>query len=258
MRDEQIGRMVRTLRHRRGWRQSDLSARAARPRSALVDLEAGCIGQLKLDTVRAFAEALGARLDIELRAGAGDPRLLLDAQHAFLQDGWKRRLESWSWATRAEVSFNHYGDRGRIDLLAFHPALRVLLVIEVKTVLLDLQATLGGLDVKARVSRSLARELGWMARAIVPMLIVSTSTTARRRIADHPALFASFALRGRRATAWLRSPGEPPTGLLCLSKAPDVAPGDRRRAGRRRVRLSTALPRSADGPMTPNGGTVRA
>lgn len=41
------------------------------------------------------------------------------------------------------MSFNHYGDRGRYDILAFHPPTGILLVVEVKTGIGDVQATLG-------------------------------------------------------------------------------------------------------------------
>jgi transcriptional regulator with XRE-family HTH domain len=257
MRDEEIGRSVRTLRHRRGWRQTDLSERANRPRSALVDLEAGRLGALKLDTIRAFADALGARFTLTLASGAGDPRLLIDAGHAFLQDHWKSTLQRWGWLVRAEVSFNHYGERGRIDLLAYHPTLRILLVIEIKTVLWDIQALLGGLDVKVRVAPFTARELGWQPRITLPGILLAAGTTVRRRIDEHTSLFAPFDLRGRAAISWLRRPEDGPHGLLILTELPDVAPGDRRRAGRRRVRLSSSSPRSrppsADGTSGSKG-----
>jgi hypothetical protein len=246
MRDEQIGRATRSLRHRRGWRQRDVSARARRPRSALVDLEAGRIGHLKVDVIRDLLEAMGARLVIDVLAGASDPRLLVDAGHAFLQEYWKRRLERWGWIVRAEVSFNRYGDRGRIDLLAFHPATGTLLVVEIKTVLWDLQSLLGALDVKVRNARFVAMDVGWPVRHVVPVVIVAGSTTTRRVIAAHEALFAAFELRGRAAISWAREAGDHrPRGLLILTKVPDVARGDARRAGRRRVRLSAAPSRLA-------------
>ncbi len=259
MRDEEIGRSVRSLRHRRGWRQADLSERAHRPRSALIDLEAGRLGGLRLDTIRHVAEALGARLTLTLVSGAGDPRLLVDAGHALLQDRWKSRLERWDWLVRAEVSFNRYGERGRIDLLAYHPQLRILLVVEIKTVLWDLQALLGALDGKVRLAPYSARELGWHPRIAVPVLVVAAGTTVRRRLTEHASLFAPFEVRGRAANAWLRRPADPPSGVLILTELPDVARGDRRRVGRRRVRLVGPAPRSepaaensAGGPTAPS------
>ncbi|HJP70384.1 MAG TPA: helix-turn-helix transcriptional regulator [Candidatus Limnocylindria bacterium] len=246
MRDEQIGRSARSLRHRRGWRQKDVSERARRPRSALVDLEAGRIGNLKVDTIRDLLEAIGARLVIDVVGGAGDPRLLIDAGHAFLEEFWKRRLERWGWLVRAEVSFNRYGERGRIDLLAFHRATGTLLVIEIKTVLWDLQALLGSLDVKVRNARFIAADYGWQVRRVVPVAVVAGSSTTRRAIASHEALFAPFELRGRGAISWARRPRSEsaPRGVLILTKLPDVARGDLRRAGRRRVRLTAVISRS--------------
>lgn len=246
MRDEQMGRFVRRLRHRRGWRQVDLSERTRRPRSALVNLEAGRIGRLTLDTIRGFAEALGARLTIDLTSGASDPRLLIDAGHAFLQEHWKRRLERWGWLVRAEVSFNRYGDRGRIDLMAFHPATGILLIVEIKTVLWDIQALLGSMDVRVRVAPTVARQLGWQPRIVVPVIVFGASTTVRRRLREHAALFAPFELRGRDAVGWFRKPTKPPTGAIILTKVPDVAVRDGRRAGRRRIRRPAAHARSTD------------
>ena len=247
MRDEQIGRSVRSLRHRRGWRQIDVCERARRPRSAVIQLEAGRIGRLRVDVVRDVLEAMGARLVIDVSVGASDPRLLVDAGHAYLAEHWKRRLERWGWLVRAEVSFSRFGERGRIDLLAFHPASGTLLVIEVKTVLWDLQALFGLLDVKARNARFVAADMGWPVRRITPVIFVAGGSTTRRVVAAHSALFAPFDLRGRAATSWIRRPDAAiqPRGLLILTKLPDVARGDLRRAGRRRVRLSTAGSRSA-------------
>jgi len=252
MRDEEIGRSIRMLRHRRGWRQTDLSARARRPRSAIIDLEAGRLGNLKLDVIRDVVDALGGRIVVTFSSGAADPRLLVDAGHAFLQDRWKSTLERLSWSVRAEVSFNRYGERGRIDLLAYHPALRVLLVVEIKTVLWDLQALLGALDVKVRLAPWSARELGWQPRITLPMIVLASGTTVRRRVAAHASLFAPFDRRGRAALAWLREPTDEPGGFLVLTLVPHVARGDLRRAGRRRVRPTPSSSRS-DHPSPPGG-----
>jgi hypothetical protein len=41
----------------------------------------------------------------------------------------KERLDRWGWVVRVEVTFNRFGDRGRIDLLAWNPRLAILLVV---------------------------------------------------------------------------------------------------------------------------------
>lgn len=169
---------------------------------------------------------------------------LLDADHAALAAHVTRRLERLGWTVRVEVSFNRYGDRGRIDLLAFH-APSTVLVAELKTLIVDGQELIGGVDAKARIAPFLAREIGWRPGLIVPAIIVADSTTARRRTATLGPLLSRFNLRGPAALAWLRAPVTPASGLLMLTKLPHTAGADARRAGRRRVRPRRALPRSA-------------
>jgi hypothetical protein len=145
-----------------------------------------------------------------------------------------------------EVTFSVYGERGSIDLLAWHPVVRVLAVTEVKTVIVDAGSLLATLDRKTRIARQLARDRGWEPHAVVPALLIRDGTTARRRLAELAPLFARFTVRGRAAVAWTRRPHtlDRPAGLLMLAKAPHDRPGDRRRAGRQRVRVASRRPRS--------------
>lgn len=163
--------------------------------------------------LEAWATELGAYLSVELRVSGERP--LSDARHAALQNECAAQLRRDGWLVATEASFNHYGDRGRIDVLAFHPTLRFLLVIEIKSRIQDVQDTLGRLDVKKRVAPTLARDRGWHAGTIVPALIVREDRTSRRRVAEHAALFAAFGMRSRAARAWLRHPQLPaPEGIL--------------------------------------------
>ncbi|MGI8829285.1 MAG: hypothetical protein ACR2I5_05890 [Candidatus Limnocylindria bacterium] len=99
-----------------------------------------------------------------------------------------------------------FGGRGSIDLFAWHSATRTLVVIEIKTVIVDVRDLLSNVDRKVRIGRSLAVERGWTPRAVLPVLLVAEGSTARRRIAEHAALFGRFSPRGRSAMAWLRQP----------------------------------------------------
>ena len=236
MDDAALGRSVRMLRHRRGWRQIDLALRTGVSATAVGLIERGEADRLALRTVRRVASAVGLRLGWDVGPRAPELYRLADADHARCADFLMRRLEALGWLIRAEVSFNEYGDRGRIDLLAFHPSTGTLLVIEIKTLIVDAQDLLGSLDVKQRVSTRVARSLGWPARVVVPMLVVLKTTTNRRRIEQHPHLFGRFALRGRRAGGWLRNPGPLDAGLLIMVNVPDRNHNDLRRAGRQRVR----------------------
>ena len=59
-----------------------------------------------------------------------------------------------------EVSFSIYGERGIIDILAWHPSRRMLLVIELKTEIVEVNEMLGTLDRRRRLAIDIARQAG--------------------------------------------------------------------------------------------------
>ena len=120
-----------------------------------------------------------------------------------------------------EVSFNLRGERGSIDVLAFHAASRALLVVEVKSVVPDLQAMLYGIDRTARVAPDVARERGWDPAGVSRLLVLPNDKTARRRIVTHRATFqTALPAAGQAVRPWLREPSGPISGLLFVSDAP--------------------------------------
>jgi transcriptional regulator with XRE-family HTH domain len=245
MDDRRLGMAVRARRHQRGWRLADLAVVAGVGATACSVLERGGAGRLSVRIARAIAGAVDLPLGWDIGWQRSEVDRLLDADHAALAARLTRRLEALGWTVRAEVSFNQYGDRGRIDLLAFHPSERILLVIEVKTAIVDAQTMLGSLDMKARVASAVARELGWKARLVVPALVVLDGSTARRHLRAIDPLLGRYNLRGRAALDWLREPfAGRPTGLVFLTKLPDNAERDVRKAGRRRVRVRGTKSRS--------------
>ena len=231
---------MRALRHRRGWRQADLAARAGVSASLIGLLERGHANGLSVHGVRRIGSALDIRLGWDAGFRGAELGRLRDADHARLAEWLTGRFERAGWTVVPEASFNHYGDRGRIDLLAFHPATGMLAVVEVKTVIAEIQGLLGTLNAKERVAPVLARSLGWRTARVVPFLIVAESTTNRRRLAAHARLFGRFAVRGKGAVAWIRRPDGAPSGLLLLVKSPDRSAAGVRRAGRQRMRLRRA------------------
>ncbi|HEX2140659.1 MAG TPA: helix-turn-helix domain-containing protein [Candidatus Limnocylindria bacterium] len=218
MRDIDLGRIVRALRRRRGWRQIDCSTRAGVHRSTWSSIERGHFDRLSLLILRRCLAVLDVKLDLLPSWRGAQLSRLMDEGHAALQAEWKRRLEAMGWLVRVEVSFNHYGDRGRIDLVAWHPRLQILVIAEVKTEIADAQGLLGALDVKVRVAPNVAKALGLgRPRLILPLLIVADGSTNRDRIARLQPLFARFTIRGRQAAAWLRNPRESVVGLLVFT-----------------------------------------
>ena len=119
-------------------------------------MEAGRADDVTLRQVDAVVRALSARLELHVSwQGEGLDRLL-DADHATLVEAVATELRSLGWDVAVEVSFNIRGERGSIDLLAYHPSTETVLVVEVKSVVPDLQATLVVLDRKGRLAPEIA------------------------------------------------------------------------------------------------------
>jgi transcriptional regulator with XRE-family HTH domain len=234
-----VSRAVRALRIRRGWRQEDLAREAKLSRSIVGRVERAELDGLSVHALDAVAVALGATLQIELRwQGEGLDRLL-DEGHATLVDRVVAWLRAHGWEVAVEVSFARGGERGSIDVLAWHPVRRALVVIEVKSVTPDMQAMLFGLDRKGRLGPGLARDRGWDVRATARVLVLWDTRTNRRRIEAHASsVRAALPAGTREVLAWLRDPaGPPPAGVWFVTDARGM---DGMGVRRRRVRVRRA------------------
>ena len=162
MQDAELGRSLQLLRHRRGWRQKDVSERTGLSRSIVSMVERGRASELTVRTVRKLAEALGAPLGWDLAWRKPELEQLRDAAHAALQNDFKLFLERLGWSVHAEVSFSHYGDRGR-------------------------------------VARRIASELGWRPAHVVPAIVIAEASPGRRRVRHtaHYSRAMRCAARGR-------------------------------------------------------------
>jgi transcriptional regulator with XRE-family HTH domain len=210
-----LARSVRHLRRRRGWRQSDLAERASVSRQTISRIECGQLGGARIRTIGRELEARDATGDLVVRWEGERLDRPIDADHAAIVGSSVDLLRALGWQTQVEVSFNHFGDRGRVDILARHAARSLLLVVEMKSAIGDSQEMLGRLDVKARLGATLAPA------AVVRALVIGDSRAARRHVASLEPMLASFSPRGRQAVAWLRQPIEAaPHGLLWFAKVP--------------------------------------
>lgn len=199
--------------------------------------------------VVAIARALDADVLISVRWRGGELDRLLDEGHAVVLGHVAELLRTFGWITESEVTYSLYGERGSIDLLAWHAPTRTLLVIEIKTELTSVEATLRKHDEKARLAARVAAErYGWRAASTARLLVLPNLSTARRRVECHRAVLdAAYPFRGEALRAWIRQPTHrdptrrPVAGLLFVSPAHAVR-GRRRAITRKRV--STPRPRS--------------
>ena len=130
------------------------------------------------------------------------------------------------WIAEPEVSFSIYGERGIIDILAWHPQSRMLLVIELKTEIVDVNEMLETLDRKRRLAIDIARKRGWQPVAVSTWLVVAPGRSNRRAIADHAAVLRSkLPADGTAMRRWLR---DPRGRIDAASAMPKSRRGDRR------------------------------
>jgi transcriptional regulator with XRE-family HTH domain len=214
-----FGRSVRELRGRRSWRQDDLAQAAGVSRSVIARVEQGRADRVTIRTLESIVGALGARLvwRLDWRGEALDH--LLDRSHAETVEWIVRTLRAFGWAPATEVSFNVFGERGSIDVLAFEPRSRALLVVEVKASIGDIQDTHMRLDRKARLAPRIAGERGWSAALVGKLLVIRSGSTARRRVTEFEATFGStFPDRAIEVRRWLKWPsGKALAGLWFVS-----------------------------------------
>ncbi len=215
-------------------------------RSPVGRIERGELDRIAWADLRAVAEAVGARLEFDLRwQGEGIDRLL-DERHAATVDVVVAIFRRCGWEVDVEVSFSIYGERGSIDVVGRHRPTGFLAVVEVKASIGDVNQTVIGLDRKARLAPRIAVERGWACTGVARLLAIADNRTSRSRVARHDVTFmTAFPLRGRACLAWLNAPIRPvPSGLL-FARLPDVRSTDRMRQ-RLRPKRSSAVSLSVD------------
>lgn len=251
--DIRFGGIVRAARIRRGWRQQDLADLAGVSRGTVSRIERGKLHELSIGRVRAVCQALEIRVEMLPRSRHADIDRMASAHHAALAEfvvGWLAGLEGW--VVRPEVSFAFYADRGIVDVLAWHEKRAAILIIELKTEIIDVGELLGTLDRKRRVATRIAHELGWRADVVGACLLIGDSMTNRRRVDTHAATFrAALPQDGRALRGWLCHP----TGdLRAMRFVPDARPGNVRSGFAAPRRVSTRSKQRS----TPAGRSARA
>lgn len=239
MNDVVIGRALRVLRLRLHLRQVDVGARAGVSQQLVSRIERGRSAGVTAGTLRRVFAAVDADVTTIVRWRAGELDRLMDDGHAQLVARVAGLLHARGWMVLTEVTFSTYGERGAIDLLAWHAATRSLLIVEVKTEIASAEEMLRRHDLKVRLAPEIGLERFGDRPARVGRLLVVDDTSANRRRAGSmaPLLGLAYPSRGRAVREWLRAPAGELRGMAFSSAGRGL-----RRAGgsRRRVRLRAA------------------
>lgn len=162
-------------------------------------IERAKVRVVPLATVAALVDTMGGRLRVEIDAPIlGDRRNQVEPAHARMSGYIARRLGGLGWLVATEVEIGGDRSRGWIDMLAFNPTTRVLLVIEIKTELHDLGAIDRSLGWYEREAWSAARRLGWQPRRVMGclLLLMTQDNDARVRF-NRESLARLFEVRAR-------------------------------------------------------------
>ena len=184
-------------------------------------IEAGRLDEVRFGDVRRYVRALGGRFEGLIRWQGADLDRVLNRGHARMHEAMARWLRDvGGWRVLPEVSFSRSGDRGVIDIVAWHETTRILLVIELKTRIADVNDLMSTMDIRRRVAPDIAREHGWDPRAIGVWVVVAPSRTNARVVAEHATVLrAKFSADGRSMRRWLAAPAGP---IAALSYMPEV------------------------------------
>ena len=215
----------------------DLASRVDVSQSLIARVERAGAGRLTLDTLDSIVRELGARLVVRVDWNGEAADRLLDVDHAALVERVIAHLERHGWEAVPEATFAIFGERGSIDVLAWHAPSATLLVVEVKSVVPDVQATIATFDRKLRLADRIARERGWRPGRIASLLVIGESSTSRRRVSQHAATFdARFPDRGASVRQFIAAPGRAAATLRGLWFLPiRTGAGSRQRVARSRV-----------------------
>ena len=258
MNSSRTGRGLRAIRIRGNLTQQRVAARAGVSRAVVARIERGDLARIRVEQLLALATALRADIDILLRWEGTELDRLLNAGHSAMHEVVVDRLMTAGWQVVPERSFSVWGERGVVDLVAWHASTRSLLVVELKTEIVDVQRLIGTVDRYRRLAPVIGRDLGWEPATVGTWVAVAESPTNRRRLSEHAGVLrAAFPSDGRTVPGWLRRPSGPLLALSFLSDA-RVANRTAARSSRRCVRLAVGAARGPGAPATHDQMSRRA
>jgi transcriptional regulator with XRE-family HTH domain len=217
-----VGSVLRAVRLHLGLRQRDVAAAAGVSQSVVSRAERGLLHLISFEQLERIGRVLRVDFFLDARWLDGDTDRLIDTVHAAIVEVVVRLLRRLGWTVMVEYGFNVYGERGSVDVLAWHPRFQVLLIVEVKSRLTDLQATFASFARKVRLVPDIVRrEQGWDPRHVGRLLVLPGTKGNRAIIDRHAAMFeTTFPERMPAIRSWLRNPDRGLGGIWFLSSSP--------------------------------------
>lgn len=232
MTDVHVERIFRAVRHRLGKRQQDVADGAGVSRQVVSRIECGHLDEVSLTALRAVADQQEMRVDIAVRWRGGELERLLNRRHAAMHEAALAVLAEFpGWQVVSELSFNIWGERGVIDLAAWHPERRAFMIGELKSEFVDPGELVGTMDRRKRLAVEIARSRGWDPLVTGVWVIVDDTRTNRRHLAASRRLLrGAFPADGHAMRRWLSHPSSPIAGLSFLTSAHQTGTGQRVRS----------------------------
>jgi len=228
--------------------QAEVAAAVGVSRAYVASIESG-----RANPSLEIVGRIGAALGLELQLVGRRPIVLnspaqRDAVHAWVSGYVGRRLGRIGLDIRREVTIGHRRTRGWIDLLAYDPQRRLLLVVEIKTWIDDLGAIERQLDWYEREAPSRARRFGWRPLRVSSWVVALASADVDDALQrNRDVIDAAFPGRARDLARLLsREDGTAGRGIALVDP--------------RNRRASWLIPSRIDGRRTPApyGGTADA
>jgi hypothetical protein len=183
-------------------------------------IERGHLDGVPIRTIRTAFRGVEASAEWNIRWRGGAVDRLLDERHADLVGALSALLVGLGWEVVPELTYSGYGERGSIDLVAWHAGTRTLLIVEVKTELTSVEQTCRKHDEKVRLAPRVVRErFGWQPASVARLLVLPEHRTARRQVERADGVLARlYPLRGWDMRRWLGAPSGRGDGVLFLTE----------------------------------------
>lgn len=164
--------------------QLELARSVGISRSHIAGIETGRVDP-SLDLVWSIADRLGLDLELVARPPLAIARRRGDLVHARCSGHIDGRFRGAGWLTARELEVASGRAHGWIDILAFDPRSRTLIIVEIKTRLDDIGDVERQMSWYERNAFSLARSIGWLPKRSLSWLLLLASEEIESQLSLH-------------------------------------------------------------------------